>query len=156
MGQYSSLQSRWSKHINIAHIANITHASITECEILAMNDLLLTNGYHLITVKNFSVGRTIVDSFLMLLNRYQQIYWLSDDGKVPEQTYNLYTNMKQAGCLKDRSIEGYMSFFHEEFYGDCLIIECTNELLKTDWYLDFEQALYEVQLSDHMPIVQLI
>lgn len=159
MNRYSSFQSRQSKCINISHVAGICRESFSEHEILTVNDLLLSNGFHTITVKNLSVGRTIIDTFLTLLNRYQQVYWLSNDTNdtaVPNLVYDLYACMKKAGCLKAGSVEAYETYFYEEFYGDFLIIEGTDHLMSESWYANFEQALYEIHMFDQIPVVQLM
>ncbi len=156
MDRYSSFQARQSKCINISHVSGIYRESFSEHEILAVNDLLLSNGFHTITVKNVTVGRTIIDTFLILLNRYQQIYWLSNNTAVPHQVYDLYTCVKKAGCLKEGSVEVFETYFYEEFYGDFLIIECTDRLMSESWYADFEQALYEMRMFDQIPVVQLM
>ncbi len=156
MDRHSSFQSRPSKRINISHVTGICRESFSENEILAVSDLLLSNGFHTITVKSLTVGRTIINTFLTLLNRYQQIYWLSSDGTVPNQVYDLYACMKQAGCLKEGSVEVYESYFYEEFYGDFLILECTDRLMSESWYADFEQTLYEMRMFDQIPVVQLM
>ncbi len=156
MDWYSSFQSRQSKCINISHVAGICRESFSEHEILAVNDLLLSNGLHTITVKNLTVGRTIIDTFLTLLNHYQQVYWLSNNTAVPHQVCDLYTCMKKACCLKSGSVGAFESYFYEEFYGDFLIIECTDRLMSEHWYACFEQALYETRMFDQIPVVQLM
>ncbi len=156
MNRYSSFQSRQSKSVNISHVSGICRESFSEHEILAVNDLLLSNGLHTIKVKNVAVGRTLIDTFLTLLNRYQQIYWLSNNAAVPDQVHDLYALMKQSDCFKVGSIEAYEHFFYASFYGDMLIIECTDRLMSEQWYADFEQAVYEMRIFDQIPVVQLM
>lgn len=149
-------QDQQNKYINISHITEISsQGTFSEDEVIAVNDLLLTNGYHTIVVKNITIGRAIIHMFLSLLKRYKHISWLS-----AEDTYdnNVYALLQQQQHDEDKAdlIDMYTRFIYEEFHGDCLIIECTNQLKIEIWYPYFKQALYDTHVGNHIPIVQLV
>ncbi len=92
---HSFHQSNVSKHVDIAHINHIFRESFSEHEIIAVNDLLLSNGFHAITVKNRRVGRRIIETFLSLLNYYKQIAWLTIDNKPPADMIDLAKTLQE-------------------------------------------------------------
>lgn len=139
------------EYIDMTHVSCMSQGAFSEHDILELNDLLLTNGLHTITVKNIAIGRKIVDMFVTLLNRHQQIYWLSPD-TISVHTHDLYDTLKSYGP----SIERYEAYFYEEFYADLLIIECTQQLLQERWYTAFEQALMAAHITEQIPVVQLL
>ncbi len=150
---YQAMRMPLSKHINIAHVARVNHASFSENEIIAVNDMLLSNGLHEITVRNKKIGREIIDVFLSLLNRYQRVYWLSSDGSVPAGTINLYAQLKQFDALHNPSqMHEYMC---TQFDPSFLVIECTSILKNEHWYEQFHMTLHEGHLFDHIPVVHV-
>ena len=56
-----------SKYIDIAHIAQVSSAAFTEQEIIAVNDILLSNGLHTVTLKNKKIGCQIIDTFFIFI-----------------------------------------------------------------------------------------
>ena len=156
MDRHHSFHLKQSKYLDMGHIAGIFHNTISETEIIAVNDLLLSSGFHTITVKNIASGRHILETFLTLLNCYQRIYWLTIDGTPPTGIIDLYDVLKNRDCLTRSSLECYQDYLYQDFYADFLVVECTERLLKEPWYADFEQALYETHLFDQMPVVQLL
>lgn len=146
-----------SKHVDIAHITGISRDLFSEYDILALNDLLLSNGMHTIKVQNNLIGRKILDMFLTLLNYYEHIYWLSAHHRQDKAgLYDLYDALKQYGCCESSSLELYEAYFYGEFHGDCLIIEHDDQLVKEKWYTDVLQALCQSHICDRMPVVQLL
>ncbi len=142
-----------SKHIDIAHIVRVNHASFSENEIIAVNDMLLSNGLHEITVRNKKIGREIIDVFLSLLNRYHRVYWLSGDGCVPAGTINLYKQLKQFNALHDPA--QMYEYMCTQFDPSFLVIECGNGLESEHWYEQFHQTLHDGHIFDHIPVVHL-
>lgn len=142
-----------SKYIDIAHVVQVTSAAFTEQEIIAINDMLLSNGIHTIALKNEQIGRKIVDTFLSLLNCYQQIYWLSYNRTTPAGTINLYHLLLQEGCLKD--VQLLEELLETYFYPACLVIELSHELEKQSWYKKFYSMLEKSTLLDNIPVIKL-
>lgn len=150
---YQTMRMPSSKHIDIAHIARVNHAAFSEQEIIAVNDMLLTNGLHEITVRNKKVGREIIDVFLSLLNRYQQIYWLNFDGNVPPGMINLLDQLSKHDCFDDPAqMHEYMC---TQFNPSFLIIECTNNLENEHWYEQFHITLHEAHIFEYIPVLHV-
>jgi len=145
-----------SKSIDIAHISRVSVNAISEDDILYLNDLLLTNGLHQVVVKNMDSGCTIIETFLMCLNKYQWICWLSGSAKNSRHIYDLKDDLKSYGCLNSESMLVYEAYFSEQFYADCLVIECTEKLLQQHWYYYFYKAMCKASIAQRMPIIQLI
>lgn len=145
-----------SKFIDIAHISHVSMSTLSEHDILYLNDLLLTNGFHQVLVKNIDLGSAIIETFLMCLNKYQWIYSLSNSRKNNRGICNLMDELKNYGCLEASSCAIYQAYFSEQFYADCLVIECTYDLLIKQWYGSFYKSLCDVEIAEHMPIIQLI
>jgi len=145
-----------SKQVNIAHVHHIFRESFSEMEIIALNDLLLTNGFHTITVKNRTVGRRIIETFLSLLNYYSQIAWLSIDQAPPVDMVNLAKLLQEKTYLAYPCVDKFIAFLSEDFFANMLIIECSDNLLHSNWYAKFEQASYETGLYETMPLVHIM
>ena len=142
-----------SKHIDIAHVAQVSSAAFTEQEIIAVNDILLSNGLHTVTLKNKKVGRQIIDTFLSLLNCYEYVYWLGPQGTTPPGTINLYDLLWHEGCLQDHA--SLYEVMATQFYPSCLVIEVSDLLESQQWYKDFYLSLQENHLFDNIPVVRL-
>ncbi len=145
-----------SKSINIAHISRVSISALSEDDILYLNDLLLTNGFHQVVVKNMDAGCAIIETFLICLNKYQWIYWLSGSDKKNDHIYNLEDDLRAYGCLASESLSLYEAYFSEQFHADCLVIACTQQLMRQKWYYYFYQALKKNSVAQHIPIIQLI
>ena len=141
-----------SKNIDIAHIAQVSSSAFTEQEIITVNDILLTNGLHKVTVKNKKIGCQIIDTFLSLLNCYQYIYWLGQGGETPIGTIDLYNVLSQNGCLQDHA--ALYEMMSTQFYPSCLVIEVSS-MTETYWYSDFYLSLQENHLFEKIPVILL-
>lgn len=142
-----------SKYIDIAHIAQVSSAAFTEQEIIAVNDILLSNGLHTVTLKNKKIGCQIIDTFLSLLNCYQYVYWLGLKGTTPAGTINLYDLLWHEGCLQDHA--SLYEVMATQFYPSCLVIEVSDALESQGWYKDFYMSLQENHLFDSIPVIRL-
>jgi len=151
---YMVTQLQESKHLDITHISGTSISSFSEHDILTLNDLLLTKGLHTIDVQNLLVGRNIMSMFLTLLNHYQEVYWLSCNGSIVGFR-NVYTMLKEYGCLNQNSSALYEAYLYEAFYADCLIIEYTTKLAQQQWYTYFEAGLCKARIFEQMPVIYI-
>lgn len=156
MNRQTFVASLHSKSIDIAHISRVSVNALSEDDILYLNDLLLTNGFHRVVVKNMNSGCAIIETFLMCLNKYQFICWLSGSGKNSNYIYDLKDDLKVYGCLDSESLSLYEAYFSEQFYADCLVIESTQELMRQRWYYYFYKAMKKAHVAQRIPIIQLI
>jgi hypothetical protein len=146
-----------SKSIDLAHITGISKDLFSEYDILALNDLLLSNGLHTVKVKDFVIGQKVIEMFLTLLNYYQQVYWLSlQDKKCLSGFQNLYKELEQYGCFNNASKELYEYYFYDAFHGDCLIIEHSQQIESEVWYKDLTDVLSQSYICQRMPIVLML
>lgn len=142
-----------SKHIDIAHIVQVSVTAFTEQEIIAVNDILLSNGLHTVTLKNKTVGCKIIDTFLSLLNCYENIYWLGLKGSTPAGTINVYELLWHQGCFQDHA--ALQELMATQFYPSCLVIEVSDALESQVWYKEFYLSLQENHLLENIPVIRL-
>ncbi len=122
-----------------------THAGISEQQILALQDLFLTNGVHYIGVSSIKEGRTIIYKFLEALRCYQSVACFTIDGiTLKKSILDLH---KQ---LLTKNID---RFLVEEFNSDFLWIEQENFFMQN--CLRLEEKIFALGLDQHMPIIIL-
>lgn len=149
-----SIENNWqSKYIDIAHVAQVSSTAFTEQEIIAVNDILLSNGLHTVALKNKKIGCQIIDTFLSLLNCYQNIYWLSLRSTTPAGTINVYDLLWNGGCLQD--FAALQEMMTTQFYPSCLVIEVAADLESAHWYKEFYATLHDNHLFEHIPVIRL-
>lgn len=125
----------------------------SECDIIELHDTFLTNGLHMLTVRNLAMGRSVVSILLESLNCFSTVACLTLSRAPLKPTIcNLYDELIFNGalCLKDDALE---TFLLEEFYYDFLWIEATPALVESPWFLHFESTLIKFNLVTTMPII---
>lgn len=129
---------------------------LTERQILAFQDLLVTNGIHYIDVDSFSDARRFVASFTHMLGSSKRIACLTTaNPPLDSDVISLYDDLALAGSctnLPQASIS-LETFLLQEFYYDFVWVECTSELLEKPWFWHFEQKLSEFNLGATFPIL---
>lgn len=129
------------------------HQSISEYDILELQEIFLTYGLHSIKVPSISFGRDLVIRFLDSLHCYSNIACLSLSARpLRTSVVNLYEELGLSGALA-HSHTNLETFLLEHFYYDFLWIEMTQELDEAPWYWYFEQKLLDFNLIKTLPVV---
>ena len=129
---------------------------LTEIEILDLQDAFLTNGVHIIKVKNVAAGRNLVAVFLESLHCYHDTAMLTvSDVPLEKSVVNLYEVLIQNGYLDNLDLPDLEEFFLEKFYFDFVWLEATEELIANRWFAEFETKLTDLKINNHIPIVFL-
>lgn len=125
-------------------------------QIIALQDLLLTPGFHCLKVLNIASGRIIIDVFLMSLNYFHTIGCLTlHQGPLPSNIHNIYNQLKEEGYLKDGG-DGIERFLMESFYCDFIFIEMEEAIMKTKWLPLFQQKIIDLGIDKTIPIIYLL
>jgi hypothetical protein len=120
--------------------------SISEQQILELQDLFLTNGIHHISVPNLKEGRALMYKFLDALRCYQSIACFTIDGiSLKKCILDLHSQLLQ----KD-----WDHFFIEEFTSDFLWIEHDSIIHQNSLLL--EEKLCQLGFDQQLPIIILL
>lgn len=126
-----------------------------EQNILALHDIVLTNGFHTLQFATVAQGRAIMEAVLASVPCFNTIAVISSD--IGYGTYNLYANLVAHNCIdpitKKVDQENLTMFFVEQFHADFLWIELTPDLMMQPSFNDIQQKLYEFNCARYMPIV---
>lgn len=138
-----------------ARYTKYVHQSISEYDIIELQELFLTYGLHSIKVPSLSFGRDLVIKFLDSLQCYSNVACLSLSPRpLRPQFINLYEELGLSGALA-HSHTGLETFLIDNFYYDFLWIEMSQELDEAPWYWYFEQKLLDFNLVKTLPILLL-
>jgi hypothetical protein len=123
----------------------------SEKEILYLQNIFTTPGFHALTVPSVAVGRELITQQLGALQWHQDIGYLTAD-----QTA-VCAGAQNLGSLIDQPIdqESLETFFIQRFYCDFLWIEATDSLLAMPWIYAFEKQLINYHVEKMIPIVIL-
>lgn len=122
-----------------------TKLSISEEQILELQDLFLTNGIHHIGVPSIKEGRALIYKFLHALRCYQSVACFTIDGiTLKKPILDLHKQLSQ---------ENMEHFFLAEFTSDFLWIEQDSLLYQQSLIL--ENKLSQLGFDQHMPIIIL-
>ena len=125
-------------------------------QIIALNDILLTPGFHCLKAKNLLSGRVIIDTFLMSLNYFHTIGCLTMEKKqLSGNIQNIYQQLEQGGYLQQGS-DGIERFLVNAFYCDFILIEMQPTLITRSWLPMFQQKLIDLGIDQTIPIVYLL
>lgn len=128
--------------------------TVFDDQIIALNNLLLTPGFHTILVNDVATGRTLLDTFLLTLNCYYQVGCLSTHAAPwPAGIDNIYDQLVSGGYLKDKDLEQY---FMDSFHSDFIWIEEQPSLTNYHWFDLFKQKIIELHLDQEIPIISLV
>jgi hypothetical protein len=127
--------------------------TITEQEILELQDLFLSNGMHCLAVPTLKEGRSLMYTFLNALHCYNAVSCITKIGGLRKNTFDVYSYLQQCGYLEEKNLIHLEKFLTEEFDVDFLWIECK----KSDtWQLIFEQKIQEIGIDQHIPVMVLM
>ncbi len=123
-------------------------------DILALQEIFLTHGYHVIEVPSFGEGRLVINTFLRTLACFSSVCCLSLIGSVPGSVVSLYDVFLNGSLeMSEEFIDLYLL---QNFYFDFCWIECSNELLSASWFEHFRSRLYDYGIVKSLPIVAMI
>lgn len=135
---------------------NLYNQKISENEILYLQDLFLTPGFHQLNLTNLKIARTQLYTILDSLLFYQNPAGLSLQALgFRESMTDLYAEILQAGCLNgpDSNIsENLVNFCLDHFYYDFLWIENPRVLETNHWYQQLLELISDFKLDQLMPI----
>ena len=123
----------------------------SETEILYLQNIFTTPGFHALTVSSVAVGRELITQQLGALQWHQDIGYLTAD------QIAICAGAQNLGSLIDQPIdqESLETFFIQRFYCDFLWIEATDSLLAMSWIYAFEKQLLNYHVDKMIPIVIL-
>ncbi len=128
----------------------------SETEILEIQDKFLSEGIHQLKVTDVAAGRNLVHTFLDTLTVYHEVGCLTVSNN-PLESYitNIYHELLLQSYIDQYEAKNLEEFFIEQFYFDCLWIECTTSLIEQPWFTDFQINLLNFKLERQMPIIML-
>src|SRR3989304_5227238 len=127
---------------------------LSESEILDLQDVFLSNGFHHIRVKNIDCGRSIMQIFLRTLYCYNDIACLTMGSKPLEpKVCDVFSELVQGNYLDQFNLHNWDEFFIEQFYYDFMWIEATHQLVTSPWFAEFEDKIVTFKIDQHIPVV---
>jgi len=136
--------------------SDLYNQKISEVEILYLQDLFLTPGFHKIKFTNLKVARNQLYTILDSLKFYQNTAALSlQTTGFREDLTDLYSELLQYGCLdtpENSSNENLVSFCLDNFYYDFLWIENPQTLEINQWYQQLLEFIADFKLDQLIPI----
>jgi len=133
---------------------HIVSQQFSEHDIIWIQELFLTNGWHCLQLNDVRAGRSIINTMLYSLNYYHDVACLTieDCPQLDSSCCDIYAELLEKGYLESDPYD-VDAFFLEDFNADFLWIEKTAELIKSPWYQYFLLALQDLQMSNHMPVI---
>jgi hypothetical protein len=145
------LQKAHELDFGAQHQSSGTRASLSDENVLALQDYFLTTGLHIFRVPNAVVGRALIDVFINASGH--RVGLLSTD-YVPSAYFNVYHDLLMHDALtKDGGLEDYIL---TSVSWDVLVIEGTPELFQSSWYGQFEQLLIDYEIITKIPVFVLL
>ena len=133
-------------------LLHIISNSLTENDILELEDKFLSKGFQYIKVKNIKQGRSLINVFLESLNCYKNPALLTVSSEpMSGEVVDLYEKIQSNPDNMD-----WGEFLLEEFFYDFLWIEATKDLLKNDWFSAFEQKIEDFRIDKEIPILVVV
>ena len=126
--------------------------TISEQEIMTLQDTFLTNGFHTITVSSIKEGRSLLATFINALNCYRNIACLKKTSDELESFFDIYKVLSENSKIDNQLL---FNFFLDQFNFDLLCIEMNKQLMKASWFPDFLQQLCDFKIDKNIPIICL-
>ena len=128
--------------------------TLSENDILYLQDIILTHGFHHVCLPDVVMGRDLMIMFIQALNYYNSVACLSalQDLPLHQSVRNIYDDLMDGSIGSESDIE---IFFAESFDADFMWIEATDELLKLPFVSWLWQTVHRVAAREHIPIVAL-
>jgi len=138
---------------NLDFKINSSFSSISELQILELQEVFLTKGFHRITVPSIHEGRTLVYTFLEALRCFQSVGCITKN-KIPLEKgiFDIVSYLDFCGFSDVSNIADQELYFIESFDFDFVWIESN----KNDvWHFYFEQKLEELNIDQQIPVIIL-
>lgn len=136
--------------------AVITGKTIVDEQIIHINNLLLTPGWHTFLVDSVQSGRTLLDTFLMNLHYYRDIGCLTlEQVPLSPEVENIHQQLITGHYLETFSNKDLEHYFIESFDFDFVWIEESTELIKNPWFSLFKQKITELKIDEQIPLISL-
>lgn len=123
------------------------NVTLTETDILFLQDIFLTPGFHSIQLKDVLSGRIIIEEILASLPMHTSTACLTLENNLtlPNTVFDVYAAL-HTNSISEQAIE---DFFINEFYFDCMWIEVSQKILNAPWYAYFCKTMtsYEQKTS---------
>lgn len=138
---------------NLDFKINSSFSSISELQILELQEVFLTKGFHYIAVPTIQEGRTLIYTFLNALRCFQSVGCITKD-KMPLEKgiFDIVSYLDFCGFNDVKNIAERELYFIEDFAFDFLWIESNKN---DQWHHGFEQKLQELSIDQHIPIIIL-
>jgi hypothetical protein len=129
---------------------------LPEEDIIFLQDLFLTNGYHHIKVPSQGSGRIIMHTLLQSMHYYHNVACLTDNSGVPlKKSVTDLCDKITCNYLPECSYEDVETYFLEQDYIDFMWIELSESLFTNTVAMYVLQVLQELNLAQHIPIISL-
>lgn len=129
--------------------------SLSEQNVIILQNFFLTSGVHCIHVPDIQTGRTLLETALASFKSDRSISLLTTVKKKAVFPYSdLYKELgaARASSHTNGALEEYLLC---SLNSDLLIIEATTELLQQPWYGKFEQLIVEYNIGATLPIIMI-
>jgi hypothetical protein len=134
-------------------VVSVTNQPQTEEEILSMQDIFLTPGFHCLRVTSLEDARFLVERYLTSLFCFKNVAVATAfEGNVPHSAVNLFEAYELEGHNADAAQHLEMSII-EQFYYDFLWIETSEQGGNME---DLYEALRSSNIHAHTPIVTFV
>ncbi len=131
----------------------LSKETLKEKDILMLQELFWQAGEHYLKVASAEEGRLLVLTFLSSLYHYKKIACLTlIPGELPLKAEHLSKKLKKES-FKDATIFDSEDFLLNHFDFDFVWIEVTKEIKKADWFIHFEQKVFDYKLAQNCPII---
>lgn len=128
--------------------------ALSEQQILELQDLFLTNGFHQISVPSIKEGRSLTQIFLRALGCYQTVGCVSNTNMTLKKgIFDIHNYLLACGYLDKENSRDLARFFIEEFDFDFIWIE---KKQNDHWADYFEEKIQEYSIDQQIPIVILL
>jgi hypothetical protein len=130
---------------------------LVEGDILYVQDMFLTSGFHFFTVDDVGLGRDFIYTFLDSLNCFSAIGCLTlSELPLAVSIDDFYHDFVDGRVIDDCSLAWLLDeVLLKKFYYDFFWIEVTGALKSCLWMPYFEQRLIDFNISSSMPIIVL-
>jgi hypothetical protein len=142
------------KNMDFAPIFGRTMHDLPHADILELQDIFLTPGFHSLTVHDSATGRAVVTTMLSALKCYHASAVLTAAGTQDlELQLDLYAMLHQEAS--PLTYEALLELFLDHIHCDFLWIEATEKLTAESWYTDLQKVFIDLALDRHMPILSI-
>ncbi len=134
------------------HVAR-NSSFLSDCDILALQNIFLTSGYHTMYTSDICRSRELIGSLISVFPMFSSVAFLAlDSSALPTLATPLYFELFSCTDFSSSSIDDYLL---NAFYYDFLWIECSSDLLEASWFNHFRQRLYDFNILKSLSVLAL-